>query len=76
MRKVNTKELKKAMIDVDCTTYAALSAASGIDQTSLSCLVRGERKPSWDSIAAISEALHLTYDGIGRIFFSSEVTDT
>lgn len=76
MRRINTKELKKAMIDADYTTLTALSSASEIDMTSLSLITRGERIPSWDTMVALSDALHLTYEGIGRIFFYSEVTDT
>jgi transcriptional regulator with XRE-family HTH domain len=75
-RSVNPKEFRRAMIEADYDTFVSLSAASGIDQASLSCIARGERKPSWETIAAISEALHLTYDAIGRVFFYSKVTDT
>ena len=75
MRSVNTKEFKHAMIDDDYHTLATLAAASGVDQASLSCISRGERKPSWETIVAIAEALHLTYEGIGRVFFYNEVTD-
>lgn len=74
MRRVNTKEFRKAMIDADCDTFIQLEAATGIDKSSLASLAKGERKPSWESIASITEALHLTYDGIGRIFFSNENT--
>lgn len=75
MRSVNTKEFKKAMLDADFDTFVTLAAASGIDQASLSCIARGERRPSWESIVAISDALHLSYDGIGRVFFYVEITD-
>lgn len=76
MRRVSTKEFKKAMIEADYTTLTSLSAASGVDASSLSLISRGERIPSWDTMVALSDALHLTYEGIGRIFFYSEVTDT
>ena len=76
VREVNTKEFKKAMLEADYETFVTLAAASGVDQASLSCIARGERKPSWETIVSISEALHLTYEGIGRVFFYSEVTDT
>lgn len=76
MRSVNSKELRKAMLDADYDTFVKLSADCGIDQASLSCIASGARKPSWDTIAAIANALHLSYDGIGRVFFYSEVTDT
>ena len=75
MRKVDTKEFKKAMLEGNCDTFIALASASGVDQATLSCIARGERKPSWDSIVAITDALHLRYEEIGRIFFCNEVAD-
>jgi len=75
MRKVDTKEFKKAMIEADYDSFIALSAATKVDQASLSCIARGERKPSWETIVAISEALHLRYEEIGRIFFCNEIAD-
>lgn len=74
MRRVDVKEFKKAMIEADYDSFVALETATGIDRASLSAIARGDRNPSWDTMASISDALHLSYDGIGRVFFCQELT--
>lgn len=76
MRCVNGKEFRKAMIEVDCTTFGDLEEKAGIDRTTLANVAKGSQKPSYDSIVKLSDTFHLTYEEIGRIFFCNEITDT
>lgn len=74
MRNVNSKAFKKAMIDADCDTYGKLSVVTGINRNTLSDYVSGEQKPSYDSIARMADALNLTYEEIGAIFFDLDIS--
>ncbi len=73
MRSVDTKEFRKAMIDADLDTFGKLEEATGIDRTSLSNYSKGEQRPNYDSVGKIADALHLSYEEIGRIFFCREI---
>lgn len=75
MRSIDTKEFKKAMIDADFDTFGKLEEATGIDRTSLGNYAKGDQKPGYDSIAKMSDAMHLSYEEIGRIFFYREITE-
>ena len=75
MRNVNSKEFQKAMIDAECSTLIELEKKTGINRVSLSNFIKGETKPSYDSIAALSDTLSLSYEEIGRIFFTREITE-
>lgn len=74
MRYVNGKEFRKAMIEVDCTTFGDLEEKASIDRTTLANVVKGTQKPSYDSIGKLADTFHLTYEEIGRIFFCNELT--
>ena len=73
MRSIDSKGFRKAMIDADCATFGALEECTGINRTSLSDYAKGAQKPSYDSIVTLSDALHLTYEEIGKIFFFNEL---
>lgn len=75
MRSINTKEFRKAMIDADYNTLGDLEKESGIDKSSLSSILNGNggRLPSYDSIAKLADALHLSYEEIGCIFFYNDL---
>lgn len=75
MRVVNAKEFKKAMIEADCDNYGQLSEVCGINRTALGAFVSGDQKPSYDSISKLAEAMNLTYEDIGVIFFSVPITE-
>lgn len=75
MREVNAKEFKKAMIEADCDTYGQLSELCGISRTILGQYVAGDQKPSYDSIVKLADAMGLTYEDIGIIFFSVPITE-
>ena len=72
-RSVDSKEFRKAMIDADCETFGLLEERTGIDRTTLSNIRNNVQKPNYDTIAKISNALHLKYAEIGRIFFCNEL---
>lgn len=74
MRNVDVKALKKAMIEVDLDSNTKLSAATKIDKCTLTALVNGTRKPSYDTVIKLADALHLSYEEIGSIFFAREST--
>ena len=75
-RTVDSKEFRKAMIDADCDTFGLLEARTGIDRTTLSNIQKNVQKPNYDTIAKLSDALHLKYTEIGRIFFYNELATT
>lgn len=75
MRSVNAKEFRKAMIDADYDSFSKLEADTGIDRASLSSYAKGTIKPSYDSICKLSDAFHLKYDEIGRIFYYNELAE-
>lgn len=70
MRKVDSKEFKKAMINVDINSFAQLADITEIHCTTLSNVAKNEQKPSYDTVAQLADTFHLTYEEIGRIFFS------
>ena len=73
MRSIDSKELKKAMINVDLDSFVKLEEETGIHKSTLSDIVKNERKPSYESISVLADALHLSYAEIGRIFFANEL---
>lgn len=76
MRYVDSKALKKAMVEVGMDSYLQLEEASGVYRSTLSNIIKGEQKPSYDTMVALADTLHLRYDEIGSIFFANEVTAT
>ena len=74
MRGINAKEFKKAMIEANIDSYTELSDITGIDKTTISSILKGERNPSYDTLVKFIDALHLTYEEIGIIFFYNELT--
>jgi transcriptional regulator with XRE-family HTH domain len=73
MRTIDSKALKKAMIDADCDTYGQLSEKTGINRMTLSAYLSGERKPTYEYIGILADFLNLTYEEIGAIFFRLDV---
>ena len=74
MRNIDSKALKKAMIDADFESLVQLEEGTQINKITLSNVIKGDQKPSYETIARLSDAFHLTYDEIGRIFFAQELT--
>ena len=75
MRNVDTKAFKKAMIDADCDTYGELSERTGINRSALSDYASGKQRPSYDSVEKLAEALCLSYEEIGRIFYALPIAE-
>ena len=73
MRNVDTKEFKKAMIEADINSFTELSDVTRVDKTTISDVANNVRKPSYDTIQALADGMHLKYDEIGRIFFANNL---
>ncbi|MBO7426224.1 MAG: helix-turn-helix transcriptional regulator [Clostridiales bacterium] len=73
MRNIDAKEFKKAMVESNIDSYLQLEEATGLNRSTLSSIVKGEQKPSYDTIGVLADALHLTYEELGRIFFTKEL---
>lgn len=70
---VDTKELKKVMIDANIPTITGLADASGVDRNTLGNILSEKTKPSATAIEKIAAALSLSGEDIGRIFFAQEL---
>ena len=70
---VDVKELRKAMIDAKITTITGLADAAGVDRNTISAVLNGKAKPSAPVIEKISNALFLSGEDIGRIFFNQNL---
>ncbi len=73
MRTVDAKEFKKAMIEADIDSFTQLEEVTGVYKGTASAIVKGDQKPSYDTIVAFADGMHLKYDEIGRIFFANEL---
>ena len=73
MYTVDTKELKKAMIDAGIDTTSELSERSGVNRNTAGEVVNGKIYPSSDVMARMAEALGLSGEAAGRIFFAKEL---
>lgn len=74
MRNIDVKMFKKAMIDADFDNYIQLEERTGVNRSTLTNILKGEQKPSYDTIEKLADAFHLRYDEIGAIFFAQELT--
>ena len=71
--KVDSKELRKAMINSGFTTIEDLANASGVNRNTISAVLNGETRPTSTIIDRLSVAMELSGTDIGRIFFSQEL---
>lgn len=76
MRNVDSKAFRKAMIDADCDTYGELSERTGINRNALGDYASGKQRPSYDSVEKLADALYLSYEEIGRIFYALPLAET
>ena len=74
MRGIDVKLFKKAMIDADIDSYTKVEELTGVNRSTLTNLLKGEQKPSYDTIERIADVFHLKYGEIGAIFFANELT--
>ncbi len=73
MYAVDTKELRKAMIDMGINTVAELSERSGVNRNTLGDILNEKIYPSSDVMARISDALSLPGEKAGQIFFTKRL---
>ena len=73
MYTVDTKELKHLMIDAGFSTIEALAEASNINRNTLSDVLNGKTYPSSIVMKKLAEALHMSSDVCGKVFFVKEL---
>lgn len=74
MYRVNTAELKKAMIDNDINSIGELSEKCGVNRVTLGTIISGKSYPSSDSMVRIASALKMSGEKAGSIFFDDNLT--
>ena len=72
MRNVDFKAFRIAMINANYESFSQLSVDTGIDKITLSNVCNGRQKPSYDTIEKLADALHLSYEELGALFFYRE----
>lgn len=71
---VDTKALKKAMIDADIESIIDFSEKAHLDRNTVSDVVNGRIYPSSGVIKKMAATLNLASDMCGNIFFAQELT--
>ena len=71
---VDTKELKKAMVDADLDSIQKLADASGVSRNTVVDVVSGRIQPSTDVMRKLAGALELPSERAGLIFFAFRLT--
>lgn len=69
---VDTKLLKKAMVDNDINTIEELVDKTGVNRNTLSDVVNGRAYPSSKVMVKLKMALCLTQEEAGAIFFKEK----
>lgn len=69
-------ELKKAVVEEKISTNTELSLRSGVDRNTIGAVMSGKKKPSADVMYKLAEALNLTPEQAGRIFFKHSLRNT
>lgn len=75
MHKVDTAELRKAMVDAGFDTIESLSEASGVNRTTVANVVKGRTYPSSMVMEKLKIALKLSGEHAGAIFFKEILAD-
>ncbi len=70
-RQTDLIAFKKLMIEKGLEKIADLSAASGVDRTILGRILNGKVQPSADAMYKLADALCMTPEQAGSIFFSA-----
>lgn len=76
VRKTDTIELKKAMIEKGFNTNISLATASGVNRDTLGKVLNGQIQPSYDVMNRLITALELSENEAGRIFFAPYLRNT
>lgn len=66
---VDTKELRKAMIEKDMLKIDDLSKATGVNRNTISEVVNGKIYPSSTVMGKIGTALDFSEKDMGKVFF-------
>lgn len=73
---IDTKELKKAMIDAELDSIQALSDKSGVNRNTVADTVNGKILPSSEVMRKMATALELPSERAGLIFFATQLTSS
>lgn len=73
MHTVDTKALRRAMVDKNITTIEQLSRETGVNRNTLAGVLNGESYPSSSVMSRLVDGLGLDGEDAGRIFFASEL---
>lgn len=76
VRKTDTIELKKAMIEKGFNTNISLANASGINRDTLGKVLNGQIQPSYEVMNKLITTLELSETKAGRIFFAPDLRST
>lgn len=66
---VDTKALKKLMVENEINTISELEAQSGINRNTLSDILNGVTFPSAKVIGRLIDVFHIPNENVGGIFF-------
>ena len=70
---VDIAELRKRMIENDCDTIEKLSDASGVNRNTVADVVKGRTFPSSIVMSKIGQALNISSNDMGSIFFKQKL---
>lgn len=73
MHTVDTKALRKAMVDKEITTIEQLSKETGVNRNTLADVLNGNAYPSSSVMSRLADGLELSGEDAGRIFFANEL---
>ena len=71
---VDTKALRKIMIDRNISTIIEFAQICGIDRNTASSVINGTSRPSSLTMDKIVDGLELSPEEAGRIFFTEQLT--
>lgn len=71
--KVDTVELKKAMLENGIDSNVELAEITKINRNTISDIVNGKSNPTLGVMYAIAEALNMPSEKAGKIFFAVSV---
>lgn len=69
---INTRAFKIAIAAAGFDSYAELARAAGVSDRTVSAIARGKR-PTSTVMYKLADALHLTGEEAGKIFFSDKL---
>lgn len=73
MYEVDTKELRKQMIDKGLNTIQEMAEACHLSRDTMSDILSGKARPGAIAMYAIAETLMVDPETLGRIFFKRRV---